>query len=84
MGNPFSFWFIYLTWDLIICSVTQLETVIQLLTNIESCQLRSLSKAPLSQQVRRKPCVCVLVGGQKLKQGHFFRIWYISWALVLI
>ncbi|KAM7493977.1 hypothetical protein LguiB_028586 [Lonicera macranthoides] len=31
-------------------SVAQFETVIQLLTNIENSQLKSLSKAPLSQQ----------------------------------
>ncbi|KAI7994379.1 Tobamovirus multiplication protein 2B [Camellia lanceoleosa] len=31
-------------------SVPHLKTVIQLLANIESCQLKSLSKAPLSQE----------------------------------
>lgn len=33
------------------CSVPHLKTVTQLLANMESCQLKSLSKAPSSQEV---------------------------------
>jgi hypothetical protein len=33
------------------CSVPHLQTVIQLLANMESCQINSLSQAHLSQEV---------------------------------
>ncbi len=50
-STTFHFWLSWLIWVIIFCSVPHLQTVIQLLANMESCQLNSLSQAHLPKEV---------------------------------
>ncbi|CAL5429543.1 unnamed protein product [Camellia sinensis] len=55
--------------------VPHLKTVIQLLANIESCQLKSLSKAPLSQEASgtktRRPTIRGCLNNKSSLCSHF-------------
>ncbi|CAL5432390.1 unnamed protein product [Camellia sinensis] len=53
--------------------VPHLKTVIQLLANIESCQLKSLSKAPLSQErtKTRRPTIRGCLNNKSSLCSHF-------------